>query len=195
MRLLRWAAVGLGLVLSLVGLWQIIPGATLPALVLMKISAITFGGGWAMIPLCQYEVVENYHWLTTKEFIDAIALGQITPGPIMINVTFLGYKLGGWLLGIGLTIAVFLPPFLIVIFLIPYFDYIKQNRLIQLFIRGILIGFVSLVALVLVDFGQVALAAPQAWLLAAAAYVALSYFKVDILYVVLVGAAMSPLLF
>jgi chromate transport protein ChrA len=71
--------------LGLVLCYVINPQLTYLSLTLSKIGALAFGGGFTMIPLNQYEVVDHFHWLTTKEFLDGIALGQITPGPIMIN--------------------------------------------------------------------------------------------------------------
>ena len=64
-------------------------------LTLMKLGALAFGGGFTLIPLIQHEVVEYHGWLTTREFIDGIALGQVTPGPIVITATFVGYRLRG----------------------------------------------------------------------------------------------------
>ncbi len=64
-------------------------------LALMKLGALAFGGGFTLVPLIQREVVEHRGWLTTREFIDGIALGQMTPGPIAITATFVGYRLAG----------------------------------------------------------------------------------------------------
>jgi len=81
------------------------------SLTLSKVGALAFGGGFTIIPLIQYDVVDRYQWVTTKEFLDGIALGQVTPGPVMITSTFLGYKVAGFWGALMATIAIFSPPF------------------------------------------------------------------------------------
>ena len=95
------------------------------AMTLSKVGALAFGGGFTIIPLIQYEVVDKFHWVSTKEFLDGIAMGQVTPGPIMITATFLGYKLSGFLGAAMATLAIFSPAFFIVTLLIPHYDRLK----------------------------------------------------------------------
>ena len=83
--------------------------------VFLRIGAVTFGGGFVMIPEIQAEVVNSHHWLTHQEFADATALGQITPGPVLIMATFVGYRVAGTLGALLATICVFLPSFLMTI--------------------------------------------------------------------------------
>src|SRR5207253_8235475 len=78
----------------------------------LRVGAVTFGGGFVMIPEIQAEVVNSHHWLTHQEFADATALGQITPGPVLIMATFVGYRVAGTLGALFATICVFLPSFL-----------------------------------------------------------------------------------
>src|SRR3972149_4968598 len=142
-------------------------------LLLMKLGLLAFGGGFTLIPLIQQEVVERLGWLSTREFIDGIALGQVTPGPIMITATFVGYKAGGPLGALLGTIAVFFPSFLIVTTLAPHFDRIKRGRPIQVMVRGILAAFVGMLLFVAYRFGQVALVDWKTWGLMAAAWLGL----------------------
>ena len=88
-------------------------------LALSKVGALAFGGGFTIIPLIQYEVVDKFHWVNTKEFLDGIAMGQVTPGPVMITATFLGYKMAGFWGAVMATIGIFAPPFFIISLLIP----------------------------------------------------------------------------
>ena len=142
----------------------------------------------------QREIVDRFGWMSTREFIDGIALGQVTPGPIVITTTFVGYKAGGPLGALLGTIAVFFPSFLIVTTLAPHFDRIKRWRPIQVMVRGILAAFIGMLLLVAYRFGREALVDWRTWGAMAAALLAL-WRKVDLLIIVGVGAAVSAVLF
>jgi chromate transporter len=163
-------------------------------LIFMKVDLLAFGGGFTTIPLIQREVVDRFGWVSTREFIDGIALGQVTPGPIVITATFVGYKVGGLLGALLGTIAVFFPSFLVVTTLAPHYERIKRSRQIQLMVRGILAAFIGLLLFVGYRFGEVALVDWRTWVLMAAAWLAL-WRKVDLLLVVGGGAVLSVLLF
>jgi len=142
----------------------------------------------------QREIVDRFGWMSTREFIDGIALGQVTPGPIVITTTFVGYKAGGPLGALLGTIAVFFPSFLIVTTLAPHFDRIKRWRPIQVMVRGILAAFIAMLLLVAYHFGREVLVDWRTWGAMAAALLAL-WRKVDLLIIVGVGAAVSAVLF
>ncbi len=163
-------------------------------LLLMKLGALAFGGGFTLIPLVQQEVVGRLGWLTTREFIDGIALGQMTPGPIMITATFVGYRIAGVLGAFASTLAVFFPSFLVLVGTVPHFDRIKRLQTIQWMIHGILAGFMGLLVFVLWQFGQTSLVDWKTWALAAAAFLALRW-KVDLLVTVGIVGLLSVLIF
>jgi len=163
-------------------------------LIFMKVDLMAFGGGFTTIPLIQREVVDRFGWVTTREFIDGIALGQVTPGPIVITATFVGYKAGGLLGALLGTIAVFFPSFVILTALAPHYDRLKRSRPIQLMVRGILAAFLGMLLLVAYHFGREALVDWKTWGMMAAAWLAL-WRKVDLLLIVGVGAALSMLIF
>jgi len=163
-------------------------------LIFMKVDLMAFGGGFTTIPLIQREVVDRFGWVTTREFIDGIALGQVTPGPIVITATFVGYKVGGLLGALLGTIAVFFPSFVVLTTLLPYYDRIKRSRYIQMMVRGILAAFLGMLLLVAYHFAKEALVDWKTWALMAGAWLAL-WRKVDLLLVVGVGAALSMLVF
>ena len=163
-------------------------------LIFMKVDLMAFGGGFTAIPLIQREVVDHFGWVTTREFIDGIALGQVTPGPIVITATFVGYKAGGLVGALLGTIAVFFPSFIVLTSLAPYYDRIKRSRPIQVMVRGILAAFFGMLLLVAYHFGREALVDWKTWGVMAAAWLAL-WRKVDLLLVVGVGAALSMAIF
>lgn len=163
-------------------------------LLLMKLGLLAFGGGFTLIPLIQQEVVGRLGWLSTREFIDGIALGQVTPGPIMITATFVGYRIAGVVGALASTLAVFFPSFLVLVGTIPHYDRIKRLRTVQWVIRGILAAFIALLAFVLWQFGQASLVDWKTWGLSAAAFIAL-WLKVDLLVIVGAAALLSILAF
>ncbi len=107
------------------------------AFIFLRIGAVTFGGGFVMIPQIEAEVVNAHHWLTHQEFADATALGQITPGPVLIMATFVGYRVAGILGALLATLGVFLPAFLMTIAAGSSFRRFRTNRQMQAFLRGV----------------------------------------------------------
>ena len=107
------------------------------AFIFLRIGAVTFGGGFVMIPEIEAEVVNSHHWLTHQEFADATALGQITPGPVLIMATFVGYRVAGTVGALFATICVFLPSFMMTIAAGSSFRRFRSNRQMQAFLRGV----------------------------------------------------------
>jgi chromate transporter len=129
-----------------------------------------------------------------KTFMDGIALGQLTPGPIVITATFVGYLLYGLTGALTATAAIFTPSFLILIVVTPFFDRLMTSTYFLSVTRGILASFAGLLFFVTVNFASAVPWDIVKVLLACAAFAALVK-KVDILYVVLTGAAISVLMF
>jgi chromate transporter len=170
------------------------PKVTYLSLTLSKIGALAFGGGFTTIPMIQYEMIDRYQWLSTKEFLDGIALGQVTPGPILITATFIGYKLSGLLGASMATIGIFFPSFFILILLIPYYDRLKGVESVRTIERGILGSFIGMLGLLLYNFGRTALIDIPNVILAGAAFFALLK-KVGLPYILLSGGILSILFF
>ena len=164
------------------------------AMTLSKVGALAFGGGFTIIPLIQYEVVDHFQWVSTKEFLDGIAMGQVTPGPILITATFLGYKLSGLWGAAMATLAIFSPAFFIVTLLIPHYDKLRGMNAVRIIEQGILASFVGMLGLVLYNFGRATFVDIPSVIFTGAAFVAL-LTKIDPLYVLLPGAILSILLF
>jgi chromate transporter len=157
---------------------------------MIKVDLFAFGGGFASVPLMLHEVVDARHWLDSRTFMDGIALGQVTPGPIVITATFVGYKVAGVLGALVGTIAIFAPSFLMVLTTVPHLDRLQHSFLFRRALRGVLASFVGLLAAVAVSFGAaISWSVPMVFMVAAA-FVALR-LKIDILWVVLASAAIS----
>ena len=160
--------------------------------IMLKVDLFAFGGGFASVPLMFHEVVEARGWLNNRTFMDGIALGQVTPGPIVITATFVGYQIAGVLGALAGTISIFTPSFLVVLVTVPYFDRLQHSPWFRRGLRGVLASFVGLLAAVAVNFGLTVSWSIPAILIAAAAFVALR-FRIDILWVILIGAGVSVL--
>jgi len=158
-----------------------------------RIDLLAFGGGFASVPLMFHYVVQVHSWMDGPTFFDGIVLGQITPGPIVITATYIGYLLAGPIGGIIATLSVFLPSFLMVVALAPYFDRLRAKPAFRRIIAGILCSFVGFLAVVTFRF-----AGGMNWNLTLIVLATLSFiallFKTDILWVVVIGTLASILL-
>jgi chromate transporter len=177
------------------GLWRLDPKLGLMASTFFKIALVAFGGGYAMIPILQWDLVDRLGWLTLQQFLDGILLGFVTPGPIIITATFVGYWVKGLLGAIVATVAIFLPPILIIIFLTPFYQRIKEAKLMRPVIHGILAALVGMLVLVTLQMGVVTLTDLKSLALMAAASLALIVFKVNLLWIVVAAAGLSLFLF
>jgi len=160
------------------------------ATLMFRIDMFAFGGGFASVPLMFYETVEVRSWLDGPTLLNGIVLGQVTPGPIVITATFIGFLLSGFLGGLIATLCVFLPSFMIVVGIVPYFDWLRSSPYFKKIITGILCSFVGLLLTVTIRFAlDIPWNLPRI-LLTIAAFIAL-ILKVDILWVVLIGTGIS----
>jgi chromate transporter len=112
--------------------------------IFLRMGAVTFGGGFVMIPLIEAEAVNSRHWLTHQEFADATVLGQVTPGPVLISATFIGYRVAGTLGALVATISIFLPSFLMTIAAGSSLRRFRENQVVQSFLRGVTPAVVGL---------------------------------------------------
>jgi chromate transporter len=103
----------------------------------LKVGSFIFGGGLVIIPLLESEVVGRLHWLTATEFINGVAIGQLTPGPVVLTAAFIGYKVAGILGAAVACIAIFAPSFGFILLAAPMLLHLRQNLWIQSFLRGI----------------------------------------------------------
>jgi chromate transporter len=157
-------------------------------------SVFLFGGGYVFIPLIQRIVVDQYAWVTRQEFIDAIALGQVTPGPILISAAFIGYKVAGLTGASVATIGIFTPPALIMLLCTRFLDRIQRFGGITAGLRGIRPAVIGMIAAAGVT---VARTAPFTWtsLLIFGAAIALLRFKVETAWIIPAAGIVGLLLY
>jgi chromate transporter len=160
--------------------------------IMLKVDLFAFGGGFASVPLMFHEVVEARGWLNNRTFMDGIALGQVTPGPIVITATFVGYQIGGLVGAIVGTLGIFTPSFIILLALAPHYDRLQWSLLFRRAVRGAVVCFVGLL---LATTARFALAVPwdfKSAVIACLAFLALR-LRTDIIWVVLAGSVISAI--
>jgi chromate transporter len=163
-------------------------------LTFLKIGAFTFGGGMVMIPFIEQDAVNTYGWLTQREFVDAIAMGQITPGPIVISSVFIGYKVAG-LLGAVLAMgAISLPTFFYSIAAAHQLHRLKANLRVRAFLRGVGPAVVGMILAAGFIIAHASLVDVWVGLLAVVCLIALVRFKADASLVIAAAGVVGLLL-
>ncbi len=156
-------------------------------LTFLKIGAFTFGGGMVMIPFMEQDAVNSFGWLTHREFVDAIAMGQITPGPIVISSVFIGYKVAGVLGSVLAMGAISLPTFFYSIAAAHQLHRLKGNRRVRAFLRGVGPAVVGMILAAGFTIAKSSIVDLWTALLAAACLAAIVRFKVDAALVIVVA--------
>ncbi|HEX8162590.1 MAG TPA: chromate transporter [Pyrinomonadaceae bacterium] len=161
--------------------------------VFLRMGAITFGGGFVMIPLIESEVVNSRHWLNHQEFADATALGQVTPGPVLITATFIGYRVAGTLGALVATVSIFLPSFLMTIAAGSSLRRFRGNEIVQSFLRGVTPAVVGLLVAAALSIGRAGIHTWVGLLISATALYVLVRFRPNAFWIIL-GAGLSRFL-
>lgn len=153
--------------------------------IFLRIGSITFGGGFVMIPLIEAEVVDAHHWLTHQEFVDATALGQVTPGPVLITATFIGYRVAGTLGALVATISIFLPSFLMTVVAGSSLARFHTNKIVQSFLKGVTPAVVGLLVAAGISIGRAGIHSWVGLLIALLAGVVLVRYRPNAIWVIL----------
>jgi chromate transporter len=151
----------------------------------LRIGTVTFGGGFVMIPLIETEVVDLHHWLTHQEFVDATALGQVTPGPVLITATFIGYRVAGTLGALVATISIFLPSFLMMVVAGSSLARFHTNKIVQSFLKGVTPAVVGLLVAAGISIGRAGIHSWVGLLIAVIAGVVLVRYRPNAIWVIL----------
>jgi chromate transporter len=157
----------------------------------LKIGSILYGSGYVLVALLEGGLVHDLGWLTQQQLLDAIAIGQFTPGPVLSTATFIGYLILGLPGAIVATAGIFLPSFIFVGLLNPIIPRLRQLSWTAAFLDAVNISAVALILAVLINLGRTTLTAWPAWVIAILATVATFRFKLSSAWVVLGGAVLG----
>lgn len=155
-----------------------------------KIGSFTFGGGFAMVPLIQREIVDKREWVKQDEFLELLTLAQSAPGPIALNTSvFVGYRVDGYRGALCSTLGIILPSFFVILLIAIYFSAYRNNPTVDAVFKGM---GPAVVALILAPV--VTLSKGMSWkkgVMAIVAAVAVWYFKFSPIYLIIAGAAIG----
>ncbi|WP_321835255.1 chromate transporter [Clostridium butyricum] len=157
-----------------------------------KIGAFTLGGGYAMLPIIQKEVVEKKKWIGETEFLDMVAISQSAPGPLAVNISaFVGQKMKGLVCLITSTLGAILPSFIIIILVASVFLGIENSPVVQRVFQGIRPAVVALIAVPVISMGKTAKVNKKNFIIPLLAAVLVAIFKITPIYVILGAAAIG----
>jgi chromate transporter len=160
-------------------------------LVFLKIGAILFGGGYVLVALIRSNLVAHLHWISERQLLDAIAMGQVTPGPISTTATFIGFLLAGVPGATIATIAIFLPAFFFVAISGPLVPRLRQSPLAGAVLDGVNVAALALIAVVTWQLFRAAVVDWTTLVLAALSFFLLLRYRINSVWLVLGGAAIG----
>lgn len=158
-------------------------------LTFLKIGSVLFGSGYVLLAFLRSDFVLRLHWLTEKQLLDAVAVGQITPGPVFTTATFIGYLLGGFAGAVVATVGIFLPGFLLVAGSGPLIPKIRKSPTAGAILDGVIVGSLALMGVVTWHLGRAALVDPMTIIIACLSAVLLFAARVNPAWLLL-GAAL-----
>jgi chromate transporter len=173
-----------GAAIASFGLWPLF-------LVFLKVGALLFGSGYVLLAFLHADLVQKLHWMTENQLIDAVAVGQFTPGPVFTTATFIGYVLGGLTSAIVATVAIFLPSFVYVAITGSLVPHIRKSQLAAAFLDGINVGAMALMAAVTWQLAKAAVMDITTVVLLLAAILLLLWYKLNTTWLILAGAAVG----
>jgi chromate transporter len=157
----------------------------------LKMGVVVFGSGYALLAFLRADLVDRWHWLTESQLLDAVAVGQVTPGPVFTTATFIGYLLAGWLGAVLATIGIFLPGFVLVAVSRPLLARARKSATAGAFLDGVNVGSLGLMAIVSFQLGRAALVDGVTVAIAAASALLLHRRKVNSAWLIFGGAAVG----
>lgn len=161
--------------------------------IFFKIGGTIYGGGYVLLAFLQPELVDRTHWLTSRQLLDAIAIGQVTPGPLFTTATFVGYLLAGHLGAIAATVGIFLPSFIFVTLVTPWVPQLRRSIWFGSWLDGVNVGAWGAIAVVAYRLGVDTLVNWQSVAIAIVSLLLLWRWKINVIWLML-GSAMVGLM-
>src|ERR1035441_5916775 len=154
----------------------------------LKIGSVVFGSGYVLLAFLRTEFVQRLHWLTDRQLIDAVAVGQFTPGPVFTTATFIGYVVAGWMGAVVATVGIFLPGFVLVAVSGPLIPRLRQSAVAAAALDGVVAGSLALMAVVTWQLGKASLVDRTTLIVFGVSLIALLRFRVNSAWLI-AGAA------
>jgi chromate transporter len=160
-------------------------------LTFLKTGAVLYGSGYVLLAFLRDDFVHGLHWLTDRQLLDAISIGQLTPGPVFTTATFVGYVVGGWPGALLATLGIFLPSFAFVPLIHRLAAALRRSPWTRPMLDGVNVAALALMAGVTLQLGQAALVDPLTWVLAIVAFLLLWRFKLNSAWLILAAAVVG----
>ena len=174
------------------------PGAPKDVQILSTFSGISltlFGGGYVVIPALHELFVENLNWLTSAEFADGIAIGQITPGPIFVTATFIGYKVAGVVGAFLATVAIFTPPAVLTVLLSRFVKILNQSSVVKAAMKGVRAAVIGMIFASAITIGQTITPSVVSAIIFAAIFIISLKYTISPVYLIIASGVVGFILF
>lgn len=174
------------------------PGAPKDVQILSTFSGISltlFGGGYVVIPALHELFVENLNWLTSAEFADGIAIGQITPGPIFVTATFIGYKVAGVVGAFLATVAIFTPPAVLTVLLSRFVKILNQSSVVKAAMKGVRAAVIGMIFASAITIGQTITPSVVSAIIFAAIFIISLKYTISPVYLIIASGVAGFILF
>lgn len=162
----------------------------------LKIGAFSFGGGYAVLSLIQKEVIENTHWISAQDFIDIVAIAEMTPGPIAVNSsTFVGYKVASIIGSAVATLGVVLIPVLITLTVSIYFNKFKHLKQVNWVLKGIRPAVLGLIAAACIKIGRISIVDIKGTIIALLVFAGVYKLKINPIIAIFISGGLGVLFY
>jgi chromate transporter len=170
-----------------ISLWKL-------GLFFLKVGAVLYGSGYVLVAFLEGDLVQSSGWLTEGQLLDAIAIGQFTPGPVLSTATFIGYVVAGAPGSFVATAAIFLPSFIFVLLLNPLIPRLRDSSWVSAFLDAVNVAAVGLILAVVIELSVAVVVSWEAWFIVTAAAVAFFRFRLNVAWIVVGGGVLGWLL-